>query len=82
MDYRYISKYDKIDEEFARLIADGDERIAVNVVDIQISQMFKLGNFPLQVSFQVNNILQYNYIDLIGSIASIRNFIFAFDITL
>jgi outer membrane receptor for ferrienterochelin and colicins len=82
VDYRYISKYDKIDEEFARLIADGDERIAVNVVDVQISQNFKIGNFPLKTSFQINNLLQYNYIDLIGSIAPIRNFIFSLETSL
>ena len=75
IDYRYISKYDKIDEEFASIITDGDETVDVHVVDVRISQKVNLGNFPLKTTLQINNLLQYNYIDLIGSIAPIRNFI-------
>jgi outer membrane receptor for ferrienterochelin and colicins len=82
IDYRYISKYNKIDEEFARIIIDGEKTIAVHVVDVRISQQFNLGNFPLKTSFQINNLLQYNYIDLIGTIAPIRNFILTLETSL
>ena len=81
-DYRFISEYDKIDEEFASIVTDGNEKIAVHVVDIRISQLFKLGNFPVKTSFQINNLLQYNYIDLIGSIAPIRNFVVTLETSL
>jgi len=82
IDYRFISKYDKIDEEFASIITDGDETVDVHVVDVRISQRFKLGSFPIKTTLQINNLLQYNYIDLIGTIAPIRNFILSLETSL
>lgn len=81
VDYRYLSEYDKIDNEFTALITDGEEKIAVHVVDIRASQKINLGSFPLTISLQVNNLLQYNYIDFIASISPIRHFVLTLDTT-
>lgn len=81
-DYRFLSEYDEIDEEFASIVIDGNEKIAIHVVDVRLSQSFKIGKIPLKTSFQINNLLQYNYIDLIGSIAPIRNFVLTLETTL
>jgi len=79
LDYRFISRYDRIDEDFGRFIKDYDERVAAHIFDTRISTEINLANIPLQMSFQINNLFQYHYVDLIGSIAPIRNFIITFE---
>jgi len=71
VDYRFISRYDKIDEDFARIIPNAEERVPVHVLDCRISAEL----YMFLISFQINNILQYHYVDLIGSIAKTRNYI-------
>ncbi|KAA3609906.1 MAG: TonB-dependent receptor [Calditrichaeota bacterium] len=80
-DYRFISRYDRIDDTFALIIADATERVDAHVVDVRISAGFDFGALPLKMSLQANNVLQYNYIDLVGSIAPIRQFVLALETT-
>ena len=75
IDYRFLSRYDQIDETFTLIIPDAGERVATHVVDLRLVVPFALGGMNLETSLQVNNLLQYNYVDLVGSIAPIRNFI-------
>jgi len=79
LDYRYISRYDRIDEQFDIYINDADERVAAQIVDIHLAAGFDVNKIPLQISLQLNNLFQYNYIDFVGSIAPIRNFILSVD---
>jgi iron complex outermembrane receptor protein len=81
LDYRYISRYDRIDEDFGRFIKDYDERVSAHIFDARLSTELKLANIPLKMSFQINNLFQYHYVDLIGSIAPIRNFVITFETT-
>ena len=81
LDYRFISRYDRIDEDFGRFIKDYDERVDAHVFDTRISTEINLANIPLQLSFQINNLFQYHYVDLIGSVAPIRNFVLTFETT-
>lgn len=81
-DYRFIQKYDRIDEAFALVIDDSEQRINAHIVDIRFSRRFHMGQTPLTVSLQINNALQYNYVDLIGSIAPIRHFVLSLETTL
>jgi outer membrane receptor for ferrienterochelin and colicins len=81
MDYRYISRYDRIDEDFGRFINDYEERVSAYIVDVRLSTETKLANIPLKMSFQINNLFQYHYVDLIGSIAPIRNFVLTLETT-
>jgi hypothetical protein len=74
-DYRFISRFDTIDETFALIIPDAEERVAAHIVDLRIARNFKVGAFKFGISIQANNVLQYNYVDVIGSIAPIRNFV-------
>jgi iron complex outermembrane receptor protein len=74
IDYRFISRYDQIDENFALVIPDSDPRVAAHIVDVHIA--FDLESYvPGKISLQINNLLQYHYIDLVGSIAPIRNYL-------
>ncbi len=79
LDYRYISRYDKIDTDLAQVVPNAKERVAAHILDLRISADVRISNLPINFSFQINNLLQYNYIDLIGSIAPIRNYIFTIE---
>ena len=75
IDYRYIGRYEQIDDLLASLIEDGTERVPVQVVDCRIQSNLRLSGIPLIIALQINNILQYNYTELIGTIAPTRQFI-------
>jgi outer membrane receptor for ferrienterochelin and colicins len=75
IDYRFLSRYDQIDETFTLIIPDAQQRVAAHIVDVRLVIPFILGGMNMQTSLQVNNLFQYNYVDLVGSIAPIRNFI-------
>lgn len=84
VDYRYISRYDRIDPLFTdRLlqifIPDLDRRVEAHIVDLRLASSFKLFGQPAQISFQINNLFQYHYVGAVGSIAPIRNFVVTFE---
>jgi len=74
-DYRYISAWDRIDEELVYFIEDVDERVDAHIVDIRFVYSFNINGSPLETSIQINNLLQYHYLDLVGSIAKTRNIV-------
>lgn len=82
IDFRYISRIERIDKEFAIYIVDAEQRVPTYVVDTHISSIFKFGDAPLRTSFHINNLLQYNYVELIGNIAPIRNFVLRLETTM
>jgi hypothetical protein len=74
-DFRYLSRIESIDNEFVELgiIPDGDERVDIFVLDANAGiNLFKY-NIPARAFLRINNILNYNYFELIGNIAPIRN---------
>ncbi|MGA9120732.1 MAG: TonB-dependent receptor, partial [Bacteroidota bacterium] len=77
VDFRYISRVDRIDDElvFAGVIPDGDQRVPIYVTDIRIGGDFSLGATMFSVSFNVNNVFQHRYIELIGNVMPPRNFV-------
>jgi len=82
VDYRYISRFDEIDDTFAKIIQDADARVPVHVLDLRFMTDFKLSSLPLTISFQINNILQYNSADLIGALSPIRNYVLTMETNL
>ena len=81
-DYRFMSAYDRIDETFAVIIPDAEARVDAHVVDLRLESRFRWNAVPLRFSLQINNLLQYHYTDLIGSIAPIRNYVLTFGLQL
>ncbi len=79
VDFRYISRMDHVDEILLLFIANGDRRVAARVVDARA--LIDLGQWrlPFKISAHVNNLFQYNYVELIGNIAPIRNFVFTIE---
>ena len=77
VDFRYISRVDRVDEELVEvgIVPDGDERVAIFVTDFRVGADFSLGSLPLSVTVNVNNAFQYNYVELIGNMMPPRTYV-------
>ncbi len=75
-DFRYISRVEEIDVELVNLgiIADGDARTDIFVVDARLGADFTFAGVPLTASLNVNNVLQRNYVELIGNLMPPRTY--------
>ncbi len=75
-DFRYLSKVEKIDDELIELglVPDGDKIVEIIVMDARIGANLFAYNIPLRVFLNAKNVLNYNYVEMIGNIAPIRNF--------
>lgn len=74
INFRYLSRVEAIDEELKFIVPDADKRVDVFVLDANAGYYFNSLSFPVKINFIVNNILNYNYIELIGNLQPIRNF--------
>lgn len=70
VDFRFISKYERIDQLLKLIVPDAEERVSIYVVDARFGIEFK----KLKIFANVNNLLQYNYVEIVGNLAPIRNF--------
>lgn len=75
-DFRYVSRIERIDENLVRLapIIHGDRRVPIHVVDVRASYDLIGYDLPIRVGFNVNNLLNYHYVELIGNLAPVRSF--------
>lgn len=71
-DYRYVSKYDRVNRSLELFISDADTRVAAHVVDLRAGAALKFSGTPLNISLQLKNALNYNYLDFVGSLAPPR----------
>ncbi|GAB4295639.1 MAG: hypothetical protein Kow0098_18100 [Ignavibacteriaceae bacterium] len=74
LDFRYWTKVERIDEELSAIIPDAELRSDVKVVDFRAAYNFSFIDLPLNVLLNVNNIFNYNYVELIGNVEPIRNY--------
>lgn len=81
VDFRHNSKVAEIDDALVDfgLVPDGDERVDINVLDVRAGYRLMFGNLPIQVILNANNILNYNYVELIGNLSPIRNYSISID---
>ncbi len=66
MDYRYISRIEKVK------VYPNDDRVAQKIWDARIST--KLYDFG--IAFNVNNLFQYNYLQIERNMSPMRNYVF------
>jgi outer membrane receptor for ferrienterochelin and colicins len=80
-DYRYVSRVENIDVELVNLgiIPDGDQRTPIHCANFRIGADFALGGTSLTATFNVNNALQYNYVELIANMAPPRTYVFSLE---
>lgn len=72
VDFRYISRVEEIDQAAGVVIRDYESRVEIFVTDARVS--YALPFLPLRAIFAVNNLFNYNYVEIIGNIAPIRNY--------
>ena len=73
-DFRYWSRMEEIDDELVRIINDGDLRVDAYVLDLRASYDFQSLGIPASVFLNANNVLNYNYVELIGNLKPVRNY--------
>ena len=80
-DFRYVSRIERIDENLIRLapIVNGEQRVPIKVLDLRLSYDLLALGFPLRVGFNVNNVFNYHYVELVGNLAPVRTFILSLD---
>ena len=76
MNFRYLSRFENIDQELVDLgvIPDGDERVEIYVLDLNAGLNLFMYNIPVRLFINAKNLLNYNYVELIGNVAPIRNY--------
>lgn len=79
LDYRFIARSERILDEneqiFANYINDVESRVPIHVLDARLVwDMNKKEIAPLKMIFNVKNLLNYYYVEVIGNLAPIRNF--------
>ncbi len=76
-DFRYISRIERIDENLVRLapIVNGEQRVAVKIVDLRTSYDLITIGVPLRVGFTINNLLNYSYVELLGNLGPVRTYV-------
>ena len=82
IDLRYWSRVEEIDTELIDLglVPDGENRAAVYVLDLRAGYNFSNLGLPIRMNFNANNIFNYNYVELIGNLAPIRNYSFSLEL--
>jgi iron complex outermembrane receptor protein len=77
VDFRFVSRIDRIDDELvnAGVVPDGDQRVPIYVTDIRLGADFVLGGVPVNATLSVNNAFQHRYVELIGNIMAPRNYV-------
>ncbi len=80
-DFRYISRIERIDENLIRLapIVNGEQRVPIKVLDIRISYDLLRFGLPVRVGFNVNNLLNYHYVELVGNLGPVRTYTLSID---
>ena len=81
-DFRYSSRVEEIDTELIDLgiVPDGELRVPIYVLDLRAGYILSGLGLPLKMYFNANNIFHYNYVELIGNIAPIRNYTFSLEL--
>lgn len=75
-DYRFINRFETIDERIVQLgvIQDAEARVPIHVVDARVIWRPKsLISIPLSATLNLNNAFNYVYTEVIGNLGQTRN---------
>jgi iron complex outermembrane receptor protein len=73
VDFRYISKIERLDEILKLLVADYDAIVPIYVVDLNLALNLKEFGIPITLNFSVQNLLDYYYVEMVGNLAPTRH---------
>lgn len=76
VDFRYLSRVDRVFDLFVNtrdlIIPNADARVAILVTDVRLGAELTSFGIPLAATLSVNNIFQYNYLELTANMAPPR----------
>lgn len=74
-DSRYAARVKEIDTELIDLgiVKNGDKRVPIVVSNLGINYTLLTFFSPVRLNLTVNNIFNYNYVEIIGNLAPVRN---------
>ncbi len=80
-DFKYISRIEEIDDKLVDLapIKNGAERVSIYTLDIRVLAALSDYGVPFRASININNLLGYNYVELIGNISPPRHIVLALE---
>ena len=81
MEYRFVGKIEAIDEQLVTLanIVDGDKRVPVHVLDVRAFRTLTDLGIPARIGLTVRNVLNYQYVELVGNMAPPRTYVLSID---
>jgi outer membrane receptor for ferrienterochelin and colicins len=82
LDFRYWSRVEETDEQLVNFVPDGDLRVDVYVLDLRAGYDISFTGIPVKFYINANNVLNYNYVELVGNLAPIRNYSLSVEIRL
>ncbi len=74
-DYRYLSRQEQVDDRLVNLglVADGDIRVPIHVVDLRVLLNTHIASVPCKWTVSCKNIFDYYYVEIPGNLAPIRS---------
>lgn len=72
LEYRFMSKVERIDEELKLQVRDYDARVPIHIVDTRLIFKGKEFNFPLDLVINAKNLLNYYYTYMVGNLGMTR----------
>jgi outer membrane receptor for ferrienterochelin and colicins len=78
-DFRYLSKIERIDQEFTVFVNDAAAMVPVYVADVRLAADIAPAGVPVTATLIVNNLFQYNYVELIGNLLPPRTCMLTLD---
>lgn len=80
-DYRFVSRIEQIDEQLVDLapIKNGRQRVDIHLVDARVITDLKEIGLPMRMALNVNNLLGYNYNELIGNVSPPRHVVLSLE---
>ncbi len=84
IDFRFWSKVEEIDDELVELgiVVDGEKRVPVYLVDLRFNYDLISFSLPVNLYFNIKNLFNYNYVELIGNIRRIRSYSFGLNLAI
>lgn len=75
INFRYISRMLRIDDLLQSFIPNWNAQVPIEVFDARASVNMAHMGIPVTAGFHVDNLFQYNYVELPGNLGPMRNFV-------
>ena len=78
-DFRYISKMLRLDDLLQSFIPNWNAQVPIELFDARASINMAHFGLPVTIGIHINNLFQYNYVEVPGNLGPIRNFLLSLE---